>query len=172
MPASCPYCGATLNFGLKFCVVCGRHTSASEMSKMGGGLKSGIKQQDMTRRLDDNLSSSDFSHTRKPTKLRKHVKSLSEHLVYIFIGVALFFCAIRFTIQTWFPNKIHTVLAPILGKHAAAVEQTLTGTPPAELEDPDAPSDDQKAASAAKAKAAAAAAKNKKPKKHRSRRHH
>jgi hypothetical protein len=139
MPASCPYCGATLNFGLKFCVVCGRHTSSSEMSKLGGGLKSGIKQQDMTRRLDDNLSSSNFERARKPTKLRKHVKSLTEHLVYVFIGLALFFCAVRFTVQTWFPDKIHKVLAPILGKNAAVVEQTLTGEPATELEDPDKP---------------------------------
>jgi hypothetical protein len=135
------------------------------MSKMGGGLKSGIKQQDMTRRLDDNLSSNDFNSSRKPTRLRKHVKSASEHLVYIFIGVALFFCAIRFTVQTWFPHKIHTVLAPILGKNANVVEQTLTGAPAAELEDPDAPTDVDKEAAAAKAaadaKAKAAAAKNK-----------
>lgn len=145
------------------------------MSKMGGGLKSGIKQQDMTRRLDDNLSSSDFDRSRKSTKLRKHVKSLSEQLVYIFIGVALFFCAIRFTIQTWFPHKIHSVLAPILGKNAAAVEQTLTGTPPAEqLEDPDAVSpEDQKAADEAAAKAKAEADKKKKQKRHgHSRRRH
>jgi hypothetical protein len=139
MPASCPYCGATLNFGLKFCVVCGRHTSSSEMSKLGGGLKSGIKQQDMTRRLDDNLGASDFERARKPTRLRKHVKSLTEHLVYVFIGLALFFCAVRFTVQTWFPDKIHRVLAPILGKNAAVVEQTLTGEPAEELEDPDKP---------------------------------
>lgn len=176
MPASCPYCGATLNFGLKFCVVCGRHTSANEMSKMGGGLKSGIKQQDMTRRLDDNLSSNDFNSSRKPTRLRKHVKSFSEHAIYIFIGVALFFCAIRFTVQTWFPHKIHTVLAPILGKNANVVEQTLTGAPAEELEDPDAPTDEEKEATAAKAaadaKAKAAAASKNASKKHRKRHRH
>lgn len=127
MPASCPYCGATLNFGLKFCVVCGRHTSAADMSKMGGGLKSGIKQADLTRRLDDNLSAGDFERARKPTRLRKHIRSLSEHIFYVFIGAALFFCAIRFTLQTYFPGRIHKVLVPILGKQAAAVEQTLTG---------------------------------------------
>lgn len=137
MPASCPYCGATLNFGLKFCVVCGRHTSAADMSKMGGGLKSGIKQADLTRRLDDNLSAGDFERARKPTKLRKHIRSLSEHLFYLFIGAALFFCAIRYTLQTYFPGRIHKVLVPILGKHTAAVEQTLTGQPPDETIDED-----------------------------------
>lgn len=127
MPASCPYCGATLNFGLKFCVVCGRHTSTSEMTKLGGGLKGGMKQQDMTRRLDDNLSAGDFERARRPTRFRKHVKSLSEKAFYVFIGMALLFCAVRFTLQTFFPGKIHGVLAPILGKNTAIVEQTLTG---------------------------------------------
>jgi hypothetical protein len=107
--------------------------------------------------------------------LRKHVKSLSEHAIYIFIGIALFFCAIRFTVQTWFPHKIHTVLAPILGKNANVVEQTLTGNPSEELEDPDAPTDEDKDAAAAKAaadaKAKAAAAKNA-SKKHRKRHRH
>lgn len=134
MPASCPYCGATLNFGLKFCVVCGRHTSASDMSKMGGGLKGGIRQQDMTRSLDENLGASDFAKARKSTPFGRHFKSLSEMAVYLFIGVALFFCAVRFTVQTWFPHRIHSVLAPILGKHAATVEQTITGEPAAEEE--------------------------------------
>lgn len=122
---------------------------------MGGGLKSGIKQADMTRRLDDNLSANNFNSSRKPTRFRKHVKSMSEHAIYIFIGVALFFCAVRFTVQTWFPHKIHTVLAPILGKNANVVEQTLTGSPADELEDPDAPTDEDKDAAAAKAKAEA-----------------
>lgn len=135
--------------------MCGRHTSANEMSKMGGGLKSGIKQADMTRRLDDNLSANNFNSSRKPTRFRKHVKSMSEHAIYIFIGVALFFCAVRFTVQTWFPHKIHTVLAPILGKNANVIEQTLTGSPADELEDPDAPTDEDKDAAAAKAKAEA-----------------
>jgi hypothetical protein len=98
------------------------------MSKMGGGLKSGIKQQDATRRLDDNLSSSDFERTRKPTRLRRHVRSLGEHLFYLLVGATLFFCAVRFTLQTYFPGKVHRILAPILGKNSAVVEQTLTGS--------------------------------------------
>jgi hypothetical protein len=97
------------------------------MTKMGGGLKSGIKQQDATRRLDDNLSSSDFERTRKPTRLRRHVRSLGEHLFYLLVGATLFFCAVRFTLQTYFPGKVHRILAPILGKNSAVVEQTLTG---------------------------------------------
>ncbi len=126
MPASCPYCGAILNFGLKFCIVCGRHTTSNEISKLGG-LKSGIRQQDLTRRLDDNLSSSDFEKARQSTKLRRHVRSLSEQLFYLLIGATLFFCAIRFTLQAYFPGRAHRILAPLLGKNGMLVEKTLTG---------------------------------------------
>lgn len=97
------------------------------MTKLGGGLKGGIKQADMTRRLDDSLSSADFERARRPNRLRRHIRSLSEQLFYLFIGCALFFCAVRFTLTTFFPGKVHSILAPILGKHSAVVEQTLTG---------------------------------------------
>ena len=139
MPASCPFCGTTLNFGLKFCVVCGRHTTSSEMTKMGG-LKSGIKQAESTRRLDDSISSSDFETSRKkPVGLARHIRSLGEHLFYVLIGVTLFFCAIRYTLQNYFPGRVHQLLAPILGKNSSdVVEQTLTGTPTAPTSDEDA----------------------------------
>ena len=107
------------------------------MSKMGGGLRGGMRQQDMTRSLDDNLGASDFKNARKPTRFGRQFKSISEAAVYLFIGVALFFCAIRFTVQTWFPHKIHSVLAPILGKHATTVEETITGQPATETESTD-----------------------------------
>jgi hypothetical protein len=138
MPASCPYCGATLNFGLKFCVVCGRHTSAGDMVRMGG-LKSGIKQEDATKRLDDNLSTSDFERTRQPTRFRRNVRSLSAQITTLVISVALFFCAVRFTLVTYFPGKVHRILAPILGKQSAIVEETLTGSSSTDEEETDKP---------------------------------
>lgn len=105
---------------------------------MGGGLRGGMRQQDMTRSLDDNLGASDFKNARKPTRFGRQFKSLSELAVYLFIGVALFFCAVRFTVQTWFPHKIHSVLAPILGKHATTVEETITGQPATNTDSTDA----------------------------------
>jgi hypothetical protein len=39
-------------------------------------------------------------------------------------------------LQTWFPGKVHQLLAPILGKNTGVVEQTLTGkTTPMKDED-------------------------------------
>jgi hypothetical protein len=140
MPASCPFCGTTLNFGLKFCVVCGRHTTSAEMTKLGG-LKTGVKQAENTRRLEDSISSSDFEKTRKKaTRFTRHIRSLGEQFLYVLIGVVLFFCSVRFTLQTWFPGKVHQLLAPILGKNTGVVEQTLTGksTPVKDEDDEDA----------------------------------
>jgi hypothetical protein len=143
MPAACPFCGTTLNFGLKFCVVCGRHTTSNEMTKMGG-LKSGIKQGESTRRLDESISSSDFETSRKkPLRLARHLKSIGEQLFYVLIGVTLLFCAFRFALQTWFPGKVHQLLAPILGKNSDIIEQSLTGTP-AQVADAGSASDDSK----------------------------
>jgi hypothetical protein len=135
MPASCPFCGATLNFGLKFCVVCGRHTTHSEISKLSG-LRGGIRQGDATRRLDEAMSASDFAKTRtKPGRLSRHIRSIGEQIFYVLIGLTLFFCAVRFTLSTYFPGKVHQVLAPILGKNSSVIEQSLTGVAPPETED-------------------------------------
>jgi len=107
------------------------------MTKLGGGLKSGIRQQDLTRRLDDNLSSSNFERARRGTRFRKHIKSGLEQLFYALIIAALLFCAVRFAVQTFFSTKIHAVLAPILGKNSAVVEQALTGKSEDGLKDAD-----------------------------------
>lgn len=100
-----------------------------------GGLKSGIKQEDATKRLDDNLSTSDFERTRQPTRFRRNVRSLFGQIATLVISVALFFVAVRFTLVTYFPGKVHRILAPILGKQSAIVEETLTGTPATDEEE-------------------------------------
>ncbi|HEY9682108.1 MAG TPA: hypothetical protein V6C86_11060 [Oculatellaceae cyanobacterium] len=113
------------------------------MTKMGG-LKSGIKQGESTRRLDESISSSDFETSRKkPLRLARHIKSIGEQLFYVLIGVTLLFCAFRFALQTWFPGKVHQLLSPILGKNSDIIEQTLTGTPP-QVADADSDTDDTK----------------------------
>jgi type III secretory pathway component EscV len=97
------------------------------MTKMGG-LKKGIKQGESTRRLDESISSSDFETSRKkPLRLARHVRAIGEQVFYVLIGVTLLFCAVRFALQTWFPGKVHQLLAPIMGKNSTIIEQTLTG---------------------------------------------
>ncbi|HEY9713618.1 MAG TPA: hypothetical protein V6C72_09115 [Chroococcales cyanobacterium] len=143
------------------------------MSKMGGGLKGGIKQADMTRRLDENLSAGDFERARGSSRLRRQFRSLSEQLFYIFIGIALLFCAARFTLTTWFPGKVHDVLHPILGRNSAAIEETLTGSSTPDDEDMDEEATAaKKAADEKKAALAMQQAKQKKKKPKQSRHKH
>jgi hypothetical protein len=109
------------------------------MTKLSGGLRGGMKPQDMTRRLDDNLSSASFEHARKTGAWPKRLKSISEKLFFIFIGLAVVFCLMRLTLQNVFPGKLHGVLEPLLGKNSAMVEQALTGTSEEDKKETDIP---------------------------------
>jgi hypothetical protein len=111
MAASCSYCGATLNFGLKFCVVCGRQTILA-LNKMGG-IKSGIRHADMTRRLGDSQSALIYRSRKRSLRFRKSIRTFTQTIFYGFIVGALFFCAIRFTLQTLFPGRVNRLVAPI-----------------------------------------------------------
>ena len=110
MAASCSYCGATLNFGLKFCVVCGRQTIAA-LNKMGG-IKSGGRHGDSTRRMADNQSTQNRNRKRA-LRFRKGIRTLSQTVFYGFVAGALFFCAVRVTLQAFFPGKVNRLVAPI-----------------------------------------------------------
>ena|SRR5579883_262478 len=111
MAGSCSYCGATLNFGLKFCVVCGRQTIAA-LNKMGG-LKSGVRHGDSTRRMDDRQGSQDYRRRKKSLRARKGIRTLSQTIFYGFVAGALFFCAVRVTLQALFPGKVNRLVAPM-----------------------------------------------------------
>lgn len=105
MPGVCPLCGATLNLGLKFCVVCGRSATGDESSKMGG-IKTGVRQADSTSRIDaDEALEAAIAKGKRPLRFR-HVRSLYVQLIYIFIGLSLFFCAIRYILDTVFPGRL------------------------------------------------------------------
>ncbi|PWU00681.1 MAG: hypothetical protein C5B53_03715 [Candidatus Melainabacteria bacterium] len=111
MAASCSYCGATLNFGLKFCVVCGRQTIAA-LNKMGG-IKSGVRHADTTKRMSDQQSAQTRSK-RRALRFRRGIRTLSQTVFYGFVAGALFFCAVRVTLQALFPGKVNHLVAPIL----------------------------------------------------------
>ena len=111
MSASCSYCGASLNFGLKFCVVCGRQTIAA-LNKMGG-IKSGVRQGDSTRRLADTKEAQTYRSKKRSLRFRKSIRTLSQTIFYGFIAGALFFCAARVTLQALYPGRVNRMVAPI-----------------------------------------------------------
>ncbi len=113
MSANCPYCGATLNFGLKFCVVCGRQSAAT--NKMGGTvLKTGARQADMTRRIDEEFMAAQVRSKRKALRFRKSIRTLGQTIFYGFIAGTLFFCAVRFALESVFPGSIKRVVVPLV----------------------------------------------------------
>ncbi len=98
MSGSCPLCGAPLNLGLNFCVVCGRRAIGNESSKIVG-LRSASRASDLTQKID--LNDPRFKGTNKkktPLRFRK-VRGLWTQVVYVFLGVSLFFCAIRYVLE-------------------------------------------------------------------------
>lgn len=102
MSASCPYCGAKLNYGIKFCVVCGRPITGGDQgksAKVGGGMRAGIRPADVTRRLDDLMTVAKFRHSKRTTDLDRGVRLLSLNAVSIAMGILLFFCAIKVSLD-------------------------------------------------------------------------
>jgi hypothetical protein len=136
MPDNCPYCGSTVNFGLRFCVVCGREVGASNkigsVSIRGGG----AREADLTRRLDEDALEAQKYSKRKSLRFKKHVRGLSQTIMYGFIAGALFFCAIRLVSDAAFPGTVKRVLNPLVhpfigsskGAMHAAPEEGKTDT--------------------------------------------
>lgn len=136
MSGNCPMCGAPLNLGLNFCVVCGRRSSTNESSKIIG-LKSATRQADMTAKieLDDKRLA---KVTRKPkTALRfRKVRGIWTQSLYVIVGICLFFVAVRFAIdRTAFHHdvqrSVHALLRtePLKGLKGAIGEPKKVSPP-------------------------------------------
>src|SRR5579883_661534 len=96
--ATCPYCGAKLNPGLKFCVVCGRHVTTESMGKLGGGLRSGFRPADITRRLDELITVARFRRSRRSHDLERGARFVFLNVVYFLAAVGLFYAAVQFSL--------------------------------------------------------------------------
>jgi hypothetical protein len=122
MSGSCLYCGAKLNYGIKFCVVCGRPINGQDSgkaSKMAGGMRSGIRPADVTRRLDDLMTVARFKHSKRTTTLDSNMRWVSLNFVSVALGIALFFCAVKISLDGGLVKKSDraiTHLAAILTK--------------------------------------------------------
>jgi len=109
MTASCPYCGATLNFGLKFCVVCGRQTT-SALNKMGS-IKTNVRNSDVTRRLEENNVRESPREKTKSLRFRNDIRTLSQTIFYGLIVGALFFCAVRLVLESYAPANVRHIFS-------------------------------------------------------------
>jgi hypothetical protein len=112
MSGTCPYCGAPLNFGLKFCIVCGRQ-SADVVNKMGN-LKTGARQAEASKRMDDSGQSVDYQIQKKTLRFGNKVRVLLQTMVYGFIAGTLFFCAVKVALEVNITERVQRIAAPII----------------------------------------------------------
>ncbi len=112
MSGSCPYCGAKLNYGIKFCVVCGRPIQGAEASRIGGGMRTGIRPADVTRRLEDLMTAARFKRSKRQVNLDQSVHFFSLNAFSVVAGIALLFCAIKLSLDGGFINKNQKMVAP------------------------------------------------------------
>ncbi|MBX9669775.1 MAG: hypothetical protein K2X93_19280 [Candidatus Obscuribacterales bacterium] len=128
MSSTCPYCGAKLNLGLKFCVVCGRHVAHESMGKVGGGLRGGFRPADITRRLDELITVARFRKSRRSHDFERGSRFVFVNGVYLFVATGLFYAALQFTLETVFPGKFTETRVPI-DKIRQFVHEKTAGMP-------------------------------------------
>lgn len=130
MSGSCPLCGAPLNLGLNFCVVCGRRAIGSESSKIVG-LRSASRASDLTQKIDLNDPRFKASNKKKtPLRFRK-VRGLWTQVIYVFVGVSLFFCAIRYVLEPKsFTQHVQRTVHMVMEKTPLQHVQGLLGLKP------------------------------------------
>jgi hypothetical protein len=112
MSGSCPYCGAKLNYGIKFCVVCGRPIAGPDTGKVGSGMRSGIRPADVTRRLDDLMTVARFRRSKRSTNIDRTMRWFSLNAMSIVVGVCLFFCAIKLSLDGGLISKHDRMIQP------------------------------------------------------------
>jgi hypothetical protein len=113
MSGSCPYCGAKLNYGIKFCVVCGRPIAGPDTGKSGGGMRSGIRPADVTRRLDDLMTVARFRRSKRSTNMDRTMRWFSLNAMSITVGICLFFCAVKLSLDGGLISRKDRIIAPL-----------------------------------------------------------
>ncbi len=111
MSANCPYCGAKLNLGLRFCVVCGRHVTTENMGKFSG-LRGGFRPADITRRLDEIISVARFKKSRQSHRFHRAARWTVINTVYLVVATGLFYSAVVYSLELMFPGKFKDTQMP------------------------------------------------------------
>jgi hypothetical protein len=112
MAGTCPYCGAPLNFGLKFCIVCGRQ-SGDVANKMVN-LRVGARQAEAVRHGEDSSKGKDYQAQKKTLRFGNKVKAVVQTSIYGCIAGTLFFCAIKVALEVNVVERVTRITAPIV----------------------------------------------------------
>jgi hypothetical protein len=95
------------------------------MAKLKDGkLKSSARQGGMTKRLDDSIGSAKFFLSKRSYQFQRYLHYFIMNCIYIGIAVALFYCAIRFTVELASKGRIHRVVSPFINRAAPATNST------------------------------------------------
>ena len=121
---SCPYCGASMNLPLKFCVSCGRPVSASDLKKFGG-LKAKSKGG-ATKRLDENPSQANFDLARRSYRLQRLLRQFFMGIAYVLIILLGYFVAVRFVIKQTVPKNVDQYVGKLSNPNQVQEESERT----------------------------------------------
>jgi len=82
---------------------------------MGGtAVKSGVRESDMTHRIDEDFIAAQKQSKRRALRFRRSVRTLGQTVFYGFVAGALFFCAVRFALEAAFPGSIQRFVVPLV----------------------------------------------------------
>jgi len=82
---------------------------------MGGtAVKSGVRESDMTHRIDEDFIHAQKQSKRRALRFRRSVRTLGQTVFYGFVAGALFFCAVRFALEAAFPGSIQRFVVPLV----------------------------------------------------------
>ncbi|MBX9691717.1 MAG: hypothetical protein K2Z81_04985 [Cyanobacteria bacterium] len=95
---ACPYCGAKLNPGLKFCVLCGRHISQDSRDRLGG-LKGGLRPSDITWRLAEIITVGQFRRSRRNIGMERNVRNSVKFVFAFATNFLICFCLLYTLVQ-------------------------------------------------------------------------
>ncbi len=97
-------------------MVCGRPITGQDSGKagkMGGGMRSGIRPADITRRLDDLMTVARFRRSKRTTTVDKNMRWLSLNVVSVVLGIALFFCAVKISLDGGLVKRKDSMISPL-----------------------------------------------------------
>ncbi len=80
---------------------------------MGGGMRSGIRPADVTRRLDDLMTVARFRRSKRTTDLDTNVRWLGLNGVSVALGIVLFFCAVKISLDGGLVKRTDARISPL-----------------------------------------------------------
>lgn len=75
-------------------------------------MRAGIRPADVTRRLDDLMTVAKFRHSKRSTELDRGVRLLSLNAVSMILGILLFFCAIKVSLDGGLVKSNDSLFSP------------------------------------------------------------